>query len=93
MSSVVEYFEVQGESLSPTIFRLLWAELHSKKNPTQEWFESWLLRVPEFCGCQTSFREYLPTNPPRYDDWRRWSVEAHNWVNAKLGKPLWTDGG
>lgn len=68
----------------------LWAELHSKEDPTPEWFEDWLKRVPNYgCGCQKSFRDYLKENPPRYDDWYAWTVEAHNWVNVKRGVAVW----
>jgi len=77
-----------------SIFHTLWAELHSKEDPTPEWFEDWLSRVPNFgCSCQKSFREYVKENPPRYDDFYNWSVEAHNWVNVKRGVAIWTDGG
>ncbi len=74
--------------------RKLWAELHSKQNPTPEWFESWLSRVPSFgCSCQQNFRGYVKDNPPDFDDFYRWGVDAHNWVNLKLNKPIWTGGG
>lgn len=67
----------------------LWTELHAQENPTRFWFAAWLSRVPNFgCSCRRDFSEYLKTNPPRFDDFYAWSVEAHNWVNAKLGKPI-----
>jgi hypothetical protein len=70
--------------------RSLWHELHIEQNPTPEWFAGWLARVPNFgCNCRSDFKKYLETNPPRYDDWYAWSVEAHNWVNARRGKPIW----
>ena len=72
------------------LFRALWTELHSKENANPEWFEDWLNRVPQIgCGCQKSFREYIADNPPRYDDWYAWTVEAHNWVNVKRGVAIW----
>jgi hypothetical protein len=71
--------------------RALWLELHSKENPSPEWFANWVGRVPNFgCGCRSWLREYLRKNPPRYDDFYAWSVEVHNAVNVKLGRPIWT---
>ena len=68
--------------------RELWTELHLKINPTKEWFASWLKRVPSYgCKCADEFGAIINTNPPRFDDWFRWTWEAHNAVNAKLGKP------
>jgi len=71
-------------------YHKLWRELHSEQNPTPEWFADWVARVPNFgCGCRSWLREYLRDNPPRFDDFYSWSVELHNAVNAKLGKPVW----
>ena len=72
-------------------YRALWAELHGKQDPDQTWFDDWLSRVPNFgCGCQDSFRKYVADNPPDFDDFYRWSVNAHNWVNKKRGAAIWT---
>lgn len=66
----------------------LWAELHSQANPTPEWFADWLKRIPRFgCSCAKDFAAILQANPIRYDDYFAWSVEVHNAVNRKLGKP------
>ena len=71
------------------VFHELWAELHSKIEPDQVWFDGWLNRVP--CGeCRDSFRKYVADNPPDFANFRQWAIDAHNWVNAKLGKPIWT---
>lgn len=71
--------------------RALWLELHTKEDPTPEWFETWIARVPNFgCGCRSWLRDYLKTNPPRYDDWYDWTVALHNAVNLKRGVPVWT---
>jgi len=68
----------------------LWRELHSEQNPTPEWFADWVSRVPNFgCSCRSWLREYIRDNPPRFDDFYAWSVDLHNAVNAKLGKPVW----
>lgn len=69
----------------------LWSELHSQDHPTESWFAAWVSRVPNFgCGCRAWLRDYLVTNPPRYSDWYPWTVELHNAVNVKLGKPLFS---
>lgn len=60
-----------------------WAELHTKKDATPEWFQRWLNRVPNFgCGCKDKAEAILLLIPPRYDDWFAWSVEFHNAINA-----------
>jgi len=73
-----------------TLYHSLWAELHSIHAPTPEWFARWLARVPQAsCGCRKWLAEYIDDHPPDYHDFARWSVELHNAVNAKLGKPIW----
>lgn len=68
--------------------RKLWAELHTKQDATPEWFALWMQRVPSFgCGCRNAFAAIIAVNPPQYDDWFAWTVEAHNAVNDKLNKP------
>ena len=65
-----------------------WAELHSKCNPSPEWSDDWLSRIPGYgCSCRSDFAEIVKANPPDYDDFFVWSVKVHNTVNAKLGKP------
>ena len=92
--SRIEYFTIDHQQSMKRLlideFHRLWNELHSKQDPDQAWFDDWLLRVPNFgCGCQDNFRKYVKDNPPDFDDFYRWSVNAHNWVNAKLGKSIW----
>jgi hypothetical protein len=68
----------------------LWRKLHTKENPTPEWFANWIKQVPgSTCKCRSWLQEYLRESPPRYDDFSAWAVELHNAVNAKLGKPIW----
>ena len=84
----LDHRQTMGKFLADE-FRKLWAELHGKHNPTPEWFKDWLSRVPNIdCGCQDTFRNYVKETPPDFDDFYAWSVKAHNWVNAKLGKPI-----
>ena len=69
--------------------RALWDEIHSQENPTRWWFKTWVERVPKYgCGCYDWLLKYIITNPPRYDDWYNWTVELHDAVNVKLGKPI-----
>ena len=72
------------------LYHALWRELHSKQDPTPEWFSDWIGRVPgSSCKCQSWLKDYLRESPPRFDDFQAWSVEMHNAVNRKLGKPIW----
>lgn len=69
--------------------RALWAELHTCVRPSSEWMASFTARVP--CGeCRGHWQELLTTMPPDYSSpaafWR-WSVDAHNAVNRRIGKP------
>jgi hypothetical protein len=76
------------------IYHALWQELHTKKDATKEWFASWLKRIPSLgCECRNAFEAIMKANPPRFDDWWRWTWEVHNAVNRKLGKPelSWED--
>ena len=41
--------------------------------------------------CEQDFRQYVSTNPPNFDNKTslfNWGVNAHNYVNKKLGKPV-----
>ena len=75
--------------VSPQIklFHHLWNELHGKQNPTQEWFDDWLKRIPNIgCDCKAWLLEYLTNNTPQFNDWRDWTWRLHNAVNIKLEK-------
>lgn len=63
-----------------------WKMLHEKENATPEWFENWKQYIPIGCGCRTDSNKLLLENPPRFDDWFRWTVEYHNGVNKKLSR-------
>jgi hypothetical protein len=69
-----------------------WHRLHTTQmNATQ--FEAWLDAIPKQCDCRKSFGALIESNPPRFDDWQRWTWEIHNEVNAKLNKTevTWDD--
>jgi hypothetical protein len=63
-----------------------WRKLHEQQL-YETTFEEWVASIPGCFTCQHDFRKLLEINPPRFDDWQRWTWEAHNAVNAKLGKP------
>jgi len=81
--SIPTFSETQIES-----FHKLWNEIHTKEDPDAEWFATWRARVPSFsgCGCGEFLTGYCVANPPRFDDFARWSWELHNAVNAKLNR-------
>lgn len=66
--------------------RAHWEKLHTQTFD-ETTFDEWVRTIPGCPTCQRNFRIWLETNPPRFDDWQRWTWEAHNTVNAKLGKP------
>jgi hypothetical protein len=74
----------------------LWKLLHSydykTEKETKKWFEEWLQKLP--CGeCRVHFNKILEDLPPNFSDSREffnWGVEAHNKVNERLGKRLFT---
>lgn len=72
--------------------RALWLELHTKENPTPEWFEDWLSRIPSFdCNCQQGARDAIVSEcKPDFtaDGYFPFTVRLHNLINHKTGKPL-----
>ncbi len=68
-----------------TVGRELWKELHEKRDPDQDWFDSWRARIPAFgCKCVEEFTAILERIPVRFDDWFSWTNEVHNAVNANI---------
>lgn len=67
--------------------RAHWAKLHTTRMDAMA-FSVWCESIPGECMCSAGFRKIVESNPPRFDDdWFRWTVEVHNAVNRKLGKP------
>jgi hypothetical protein len=66
-----------------------WSKLHTQSFDATS-FEAWVKAIPGCSACQRDFRKIVESNPPRYNDWNRWTFEAHNAVNFKLGKPEFT---
>lgn len=63
-----------------------WLKLHTTLMDSSM-FAEWVDAIPGCSTCRRDFRKLLESNLPRFDDWQRWTWEAHNAVNAKLGKP------
>lgn len=86
--------QVPAKTLIEIVGPVRWATLH-----TRDWSDpvadlAWLkgefaLSLP--CGtCRSDFLAYLREHPPQLDSPDaafEWTVELHNAINAKLGKP------
>jgi hypothetical protein len=92
---VAKAVEVGWEERGPK----LWAELHARPaaytgDAVAElaWLEAFARRIG--CRkCQNHWRELAEKMPPDLSSpaaYWRWTVEAHNAVNVRLGKPRWT---
>lgn len=77
----------------------LWKELHERaitmnngENDLPFLYE-FAKRIPKYvkCNCREFWRKYVISNPPRFGthgEYFAWTVECHNAVNQKLGKPI-----
>lgn len=72
-----------------------WGELHSRRNPTREWFEDWVARIPSFgCACKEHFASTRARVSVGFDDsngsaeWFSSTHELHNDINVELHRPL-----
>jgi hypothetical protein len=80
--------------------RAHWAELHGyspevwDEAAAREWFADWQRRIPNIaCDCRRHWRELVAEMPPDFSSreaFFAWTVEAHNAVNSRIGKPLVT---
>jgi hypothetical protein len=83
---------IPGVAYSPAITQRQqahWKKLHTESFDSEK-FQRWVERIPGCSTCRENFRKILEINPPRFDDWQRWSWEIHNAVNEKIGKPEFT---
>ncbi|ARF09970.1 hypothetical protein Indivirus_6_36 [Indivirus ILV1] len=80
----------------------LWKELHERaisfteKNDTL-FINQWSAKIPRFtrgCKCHEFWVVWYSKNKPDFsnnpDSYFAWTVKAHNAVNAKLRKKIWT---
>ena len=71
-----------------------WAELHlfalrhDGKNATG-WFNAWRLAIPfDGCPCEEHLIDFIIDNPPDWHNFFDWTIDLHNSVNSRIGKPL-----
>ena len=70
--------------------RHAWARLHLQEIGDVNWLYRWSTLIPGTCSCRNDASEILKKLPPVYDSpesWFEWTINFHNAVNAKLGKP------
>lgn len=77
-------YEYSHLSIDHLGYRTMWHEWHAKQDPTQEWVDDFLSRIPTNCDCGKSFRQWMAENPPTFENWFEYSVAGHNFVNRKL---------
>jgi hypothetical protein len=71
----------------------LWSFIHVtclySNNATARKVLYGVLNVLPCDQCQTHYRMYLSSVPPSGDLFK-WSVDCHNWINIRLGKPVFS---
>ncbi len=68
--------------------RAHWAKLHARRMTPAE-LDEWEKAIPSFgCDCAAKYAGLKAANPPRFNDWGRWTWEIHNAVNSVLEKPF-----
>ena len=83
-----------------------WAELHifglrHEGQDSKDWLDDWAANIPfDGCPCEEHLYEFMEKNPPDWDNFFVWTVDLHNAVNTRIGKPtidwdlarkLWSD--
>lgn len=89
--------------MTHTTGRELWQRLHahadsydpSKRLETLNWLASWGREVEaasDKCrSCFTKWQRLCERHPPDLgsrEDFQRWTIAAHDWINRELGKPM-----
>jgi hypothetical protein len=77
-----------------------WVKLHSFRllkwdsSIATEWFIQWQRDIPDIdCGCMVHWRGLIrrfPADLSSAEAFFAWGVEAHNRVNKRIGKKLFT---
>lgn len=88
--------ERKQEEIVPSILidgPRFWAELHlfalrhRNKNSTG-WLNDWIASIPfNGCPCKSHLEEFMQENPPDWNDFFSWTIDLHNAVNIRIGKP------
>ncbi len=73
----------------------LWNELHTRAlnhdgSDDTKYLIEFSKRIPRYttgCACREFWNNWIRSNPPKFDDYFKWTVDTHNAVNAKLNKP------
>ena len=73
----------------------LWEELHRHAlahdaSDDSVWLADFEKRILGSCSCRREWKKDLVELPPRFNDYFAWTVDQHNRINARLGKPLMT---
>lgn len=79
----------------------LWKELHERAasfvgTDDRQFVNLWGAKIPRFtqgCSCNEFWKNWVTVNPPVFtppNAYFEWTVKAHNGVNAKLKKKIWT---
>lgn len=70
--------------------RECWDAIHSLKDPSPESLAKWEETIPRFnCLCVEHYNYFKGENPPDFDNFDRWAIDLHNFINRCLGKPKW----
>ena len=88
------------------IFRQMWHDLHYyaqwyAEDPTpddiaeaERWMAEFMKRFPKSCACKRGWSSILKKCPPPLAEGRSaffwWTIAAHDCVNRKLGKKIWS---
>jgi hypothetical protein len=84
--------QAQAEMRRANQGRFAWSKKHGYLGCDPQWHELWVLLIPAFgCSCKQDFADYCKDNPPDFSSpeaYFIWGVALHNWVNAKLQKPI-----
>ena len=87
--------EIRDIVISPTPPPSTWQELHTRalahNTDDSLWLHDFIQRVPNInCACRADAKNYVANNPPDWTHYFEWSIAFHNYVNAKLSKPILT---
>jgi Erv1 / Alr family len=57
----------------------------------KSFYETWYASIPGMCGCADHWKAIIAKHPPDFTSpaaFFAWTVDRHNDVNARLGKPI-----